>query len=181
MSNGEIYLYIGFILALTDFQQIKEENISWPTEEKKKKKRSEIIEDEQSGSMTRGQLCMHLMRTHFRHGTLYLRNKNDYKCNKQSKRTKEGCLHVDVDDGGGGGDSGSDNNSGVCVCTYLNARHTQQPNDKVSFNSCGEIVFYWMFLLILKKMKSGENSPFSQYTPYGCVYLIAWEEKTANA
>lgn len=139
MSNGEIYLYIGFILALTDFQQIKEEkNMSWPTEEKRKKRRSEIIEDEQSGCMTRGQLCMHLMRTHFRHGTLYLRNKNDYKCNKQSKRTKEGCLHVDVDDGGGGGGDGDggggndNNNSGVCVFVFKCKAHTNQTTKSVS-------------------------------------------------
>lgn len=52
MSNGKIYVYIGFILALTDFQQIKEKNcawhyISWPTEhQEEEKKRSEIIEDE---------------------------------------------------------------------------------------------------------------------------------------
>ena len=56
---------------------------------------------------------------------------------------KKGVFYVDDDSGGS-------------VC--LNAWHTmsQQPNDKVSFNSCRDSILL-MFLLILKKMKSGEK------------------------
>lgn len=89
-----------------------------------------------------------------------VRNKNDYKCNKQSKRTKEGCL---------------------CrrqrrrrrrrrwrrgqqwrVYVFKCKAHNNQTTKSVS--TVAEIVFYWCFCWYLRKWNPVENSPFSQYT-----------------
>lgn len=91
MSDGKIYLCIGFILALTDFHQIKEKfifTVSWhnSTATMKRKKSPTM-----TSCVTRGATLHALNANTFSIWFIIIyicEIKTSYKCNKQSKRTK---------------------------------------------------------------------------------------------
>lgn len=78
---------------------------------------------------------MHLMRTHFRHGTLYICEiKTTTNAISNQNEQKKG-VYADVDDGGGGGGGGGgndNNNSGVCMYVFKCKAHTNQTTKSVS-------------------------------------------------